>query len=161
MKRNLLFKIIALLMLSVGIEGCSSEGGNNAFFQMKNNANSGCKHAAGTRGESSAYDHEYVEYKGLANGYLALKHVNALFNCEPGKLEIQASIDGNEIRILENEELSLANCVCPYDLYCEVGPLSFGKYTLILCRGSFEYGEIARFTINYSIGLNGRFNIRQ
>lgn len=160
--------IIMLAMLlcvaTLLMAGCSSddhEGSTDAsVFQIRDFANSGCKKVgeARTRGGYFSDYPEYVEYKGMKDGFLSISHVNAAFNCEPGELKIQATIEGNVIKILETEEDARANCICPYDLYCEVGPLNDGKYTIIIYNGSYEYGERARFGISYKSSLSGKYD---
>lgn len=164
MRKNYLFMIGAAVMLFVGMSGCSSDRENEGSadpsnFHVRNFANSGCKTWVGAREVTRSLDatREYIEYKALADGYLSLNHVNAMFNCEPGELKMQATVSGNEIRIIETEKQSLANCICNYDLYCEVGPLGNGNYTVIICRDSYE-GEYARFNISYKSGLNDKFD---
>ena len=160
MKKNLLLVMGAALMLTIGLGSCDNEDNESAKagVQVKNFANSGCKNAgtARTRGGLFPGRPEYIEYKAINDGYLSVNHVNAMFNCEPGELKMQATLEGHNIKILETEEQSFANCICPYDLYCEVGPLSDGDYTVIICKGSYEY-EYAHFNISYKKGLNGKF----
>ena len=165
MKKNYLLVIGAAVMLFVGMSSCSSDSENEGSagpsnFHVRNVANSGCKafpFAAAARKVTMEDNREYIEYKALTDGYLSINHVNAKFNCEPGELKMQAIVSGNEIRILETEEQALANCICHYDLYCEVGPLSNGNYTVIIYRGSYEM-EYARFNISYKSGLNDKFD---
>jgi hypothetical protein len=160
MKKNLLLVMGAALMLTIGLGSCDNEDNESAKagVQVKNFANSGCKNAgtARTRGGLFPGRPEYIEYKAINDGYLSVNHVNTAFNCEPGELKIQATLEGHNIKILETEEQSFANCICPYDLYCEVGPLSDGDYTVIICKGSYEY-EYAHFNISYKKGLSGKF----
>jgi len=140
--------IIIVLAVFVGstLMACSDE---SSTFHVRDIANSGCKSANHTRSEYP----EYFEFKACDGGYLSINHVNALFNCVPGELKIQATIDGNVIKIFEKEETSLANCVCPYDLYCEIGPLSVGDYDVFVYRDSFE-SPSQHFSITYKNGLN-------
>ena len=160
MKKSLLLVMGAALMLTIGLGSCDNEDNESAKagVQVRNFANSGCKNAgtARTRGGLFPGRPEYIEYKAINDGYLSVNHVNAMFNCEPGELKMQATLEGHNIKILETEEQSFANCICPYDLYCEVGPLSDGDYTVIICKGSYEY-EYAHFNISYKKGLNGKF----
>ena len=160
MKKNLLLVMGAALMLTIGLGSCDNEDNESAKagVQVKNFANSGCKNAgtARTRGGLFPGRPEYIEYKAINDGYLSVNHVNTAFNCEPGELKIQATLEGHNIKILETEEQSFAKCICPYDLYCEVGPLSDGDYTVIICKGSYEY-EYAHFNISYKKGLSGKF----
>ena len=145
-----------LLMLIVGMSSCSSD--DNSNFHVRNVANSGCKSAATlVRGEGGVLIdmYETIEVKGLDNGYLSFNHENAIFNCEPGELKIQASIEDKVIKIVETEEYPGANCVCPYDLYCEIGPLEGDiEYTIIVFHGDAEY---RRFYVKYQKGMEGRF----
>ena len=162
MKKNVLSVICGLVLMMMGVYGCSSD--ESTQFHVREFANSGCKSMAATRGDGLRS--EYIEYKALANGYLSINHVNACFNCEPGELKMQATISGNEIRIVETEQYPGANCICPYDLYGEVGPLENGDYTIIFIEGadlaSAKHAEERfRFNISYNNSLNGKLNIRE
>ena len=52
----------------------------------------------------------------------------------------------------------VANCICPYDLYCEVGPLSNGDYEVVIYRGSFEI-PAHKFSITYNKRLNTKYEV--
>ena len=167
MKKNIFLWMSALVLAIAGLSGCSNED-DSAQFQVKNFANTGCKSMADTRGEaddaeSSSLRPEYIEYKALGNGYLSLNHVNAVFNCGAEAFNWKATISGNVIKIEESYKGLMANCICPFDLYGEVGPLTDGDYTVILYQkyeeadeAPFEY---ARFTVSYKNGQNGRINL--
>lgn len=166
MKKNIILWMGAVLMLAVGMGSCSKDDEETiepANFHVRNFANSGCKMSLDAREMTRttyAID-ECIEYKAMKGGYLSIKHVNAVFNCEPGELKMQATLEGNVIKILETEEQSLANCICPYDLYCEVGPLSEGNYNIVIYKGSYqEGGEYANFNISYKSGLDGKFGFQ-
>ena len=148
----------SLAILLLALCGCSNDesikGASNGPFSVRDVANSGCKSTSHTRSEYP----EYFEFKACDGGYLSVNHVNAMFNCAPGELKIEATIDGNVIRILETEEKSLANCVCPYDLYCEVGPLSNGDYKVLIYRWAFEI-PFQQYSITYHKGLNTKLDV--
>ena len=150
--------LIALFCLCFLFTGCSSDesikGASNGPFSVRDVANSGCKSTSHTRSEYP----EYFEFKACDGGYLSVNHVNAMFNCVPGELKIEAIIDGNVIKILEMEETALANCICPYDLYCEVGPLSNGDYEVVIYHGSFEI-PTRQFSITYNKRLNAKYEV--
>ena len=151
--------IIIVFAAFVGstLMGCGSDDDSiivTGDFQVRDVANSGCKSASHTRSEYP----EYFEFKACDGGYLSVNHVNALFNCVPGELKIEATINGNVIKILETEETALANCICPYDLYCEVGPLNSGDYKVVIYRGSFEV-PFRQFSITYNKRLNAKFEV--
>ena len=147
-------KKLALAILLAALCGCSSSDESSSEFHVRDVANSGCKSTSATRSENP----EYFEFKALPGGYLSVNHVNAMFNCEPGKLIVRASIDGHTIKIVELEETALANCICPYDLYCEVGPLSIGDYEVIFYRGSYE-NPVNSFSIHYDRNLNWKLGL--
>ena len=69
------------------------------------------------------------------------------------------------IKIIESEEQVGANCVCPYDLYCEVGPLSDCEYTVVIYQDdtfdNVEPREYVRFNISYKNGLSGKLDIKE
>ena len=168
MKKNIFLWMSALVLTIAGLSGCSNEN-DSAQFQVKNFANTGCKSMGTTRGEAEDAETyslrpEYIEYKGLANGYLSLNHVNACFNCGAEAFDWKATISGNVIKIEESCKGLLANCVCPFDLYGEVGPLTDGDYTVILYQKYEEVDEApfeyARFTVSYKNGQNGRINLK-
>lgn len=151
-------EIFSLAILLLTLCGCSNDestkGASNSPFSVRDVANSGCKSTSRTRSEYP----ECFEFKALDGGYLSVNHVNALFNCAPGELKMEATIDGNVIRILETEEKSLANCICPYDLYCEMGPLSNGDYKVLIYRWAFEI-PFQQYSITYHKGLNAKLGV--
>lgn len=165
MKKSIILRVSAALILTIGMNSCSSES-DGSRFQVRNFANTGCK-STGTRGDIlyNEFYKEYIEYESMTNGYLSLNHVNVRFNCEPGQLQMQATIEGNVIKIVESEEQVGANCVCPYDIYCEVGPLSDGEYTVVVYQDDtfdqVEPGEYVRFNISYKNGLSGKLDIKE
>ena len=148
--------IVLAAFLGSTLMGCSSDGANaeSGGFRVRDVATSGCKSSNYTRSEYP----ECFEFKALDGGYLSVNHVNALFNCVPGELKMEATIDGNVIRILETEESSLANCICPYDLYCEMGPLSNGDYKVLIYRWAFEI-PFQQYSITYHKGLNTKLDV--
>ena len=165
MKKSIILRVCAALILTIGMNSCSSES-DGSRFQVRNFANTGCK-STGTRGDIlyNEFHKEYIEYESMTNGYLSLNHVHVRFNCEPGQLQMQATIESNVIKIVESEEQVGANCVCPYDLYCEVGPLSDGEYTVVVYQDDtfdqVEPGEYVRFNISYKNGLSGKLDIKE
>lgn len=158
---KLLFMSVALTLISFS---CGNDSDSDSGIQVRNFANTGCKPLE-TRGEDGQTGKtvEYIEYKGMEDGFLSIKHVNTSFNCLHGELRMHATVTGNEISILEEDyhktkdHLSFS-CDCPYDLYCEIGPLADDTYTIVVYKGSYQY-EIARSTISYSKSLDGEFSV--
>ena len=141
--KKVLFSLLALVFMATVI--CCDESGNPVEnVTLKNFANSGCK------GNTRASDEgrvEIVEYSVIHNGYLFLNHQNVIFNCCPGELKADISVDGNIITIKEYETEMGCKCVCPYDLSYEVGPLTEGEtYTIIIkCRDAEPIMEKLEF----------------
>lgn len=103
---------------------------------LKNFANSGCK------GNTRAGDEgrvESVEYSVIHEGFLYVNHQNVLFNCCPGELRADISVEGNIITINEYDTEQGCKCICPYDLNYEVGPLTEGEtYIIRITRRDVE-----------------------
>jgi hypothetical protein len=110
-----------------------------------------CKPATKKSGDS-----EYIEYETVDGVYLQMNHVNAWFNCEPGKIFVSAELNNDIIAVDEYEETALANCICAYDLSYRIGPLNYGKYLFKILRGGCIYAE---FSINFNSDANGVFII--
>jgi hypothetical protein len=107
-----------------------------------------CKPATKKSGDS-----EYIEYKTVDVDYLQINHVNAWFNCEPGKVFVSAELINDTIVVDEFEETGLANCICPLDLSYQIGPLNYGRYIIRMLRWDIE------FSINFNSSTNGVFII--
>ncbi len=107
-----------------------------------------CKPATKKSGES-----EYIEYKTVDGDYLHINHFNAVFNCEPGQIFVSAELIHDSIVVDEYEETALVNCICPYDLSYQIGPLNYGRYIIRILRGDIE------FSINFNSSTNGVFII--
>lgn len=168
MKKILTLVVCATMMLM--LNGCSSDE-SSKDFHVRNCSNTGCKQRYLTRGDSSTSDDsnacwvevEGIEYKALSGGYLSLNHFNTIFNCAVSQLNAQAVLDGNVIKVLEktDEPEYLANCVCRFDLYCEVGPLADGEYSIFIYKDSFDNPSYTTFSISYKSGLSGVHSLGQ
>ena len=131
--KNLLFgkkELVCLSLLFLALAGCTNENDNPADgqreFGVTNFSNTGCKSAIRTRGERS---NGYFELTATKNGGLYVKHVNVYFNCASTRFDARVNIEGQSITVTElditNSEI-MANCICPYDLAYEIGPLENG-----------------------------------
>ena len=135
------------MLLTVGLLGACSSDENNQPFRVRNFSNSGCKPATrvGEEGEILP-NNEAIVVKDMEDGYLSINHENAMFNCET-RLNIQATIEGNVIKVIETFDAVGTNCTCPYDLYCEVGPLADGDYTIIIYKdATFDQADAEEYT---------------
>lgn len=129
----LVFSLIGLITLS-----CDKENENNKSKQLVLTGelinNSTCKYELKTSTvvTSTPDSLSCVEYCFDAeNNKLTLKHINAGFNCCPGSLYIQTSLNGNTIIIQEYEANALCDCNCLYDLDIELNGVVAEKYQII------------------------------
>ena len=57
-----------------------------------------------------------------------MKHINAAFNCCPGKIECKISLKGDTIVIEESETSSACDCNCLYDIGFEIKNVEKNTY---------------------------------
>lgn len=141
--------LMCVSLLVLAMAGCTDEKDNQAqTVTLKNFANSGCKD--NTR---SGYDgrEEIAEYAVHHEGYLYVNHQNAVFNCCPGTIGADILVEDNRIIIGEYESSGDCDCICPYDLSYEVGPLVEGTtYTIYIGYKGIE-SKVAEFTFQNSM----------
>lgn len=157
--KTLLFTALALFLLIV-ISGCEKKF-SNENIQIKDFSYFGCEEntsdvVTGFAAVKGFESDEYIEYKANTDGYLHLKHVNAIFNCCPDTITVTTSMQGSNISIVESELAPKCDCICNYDLVYKLGPLSNQNYTLIFNRYDQEF---LRFTIKYNSSLKGKVDI--
>jgi hypothetical protein len=73
---------------------------------------------------------ECIEYDYDGESVLILKHINAGFNCCPGKIDTTISVTENKIVIEDKEEEQGCFCQCLFDLRYEIVDLDPGEYTI-------------------------------
>ena len=158
MNKKLVLMMSLLFVLSFGVTGCNQENdtpvAQQKAFALTNFANTGCKN--NTRAGNDEWK-ETVSYSVLQAGYLYLNHQNAIFNCCPGTLGADVSIEGKIITIGEYESASDCDCICTYDLSYEIGPLTEGEtYTISIGHKGLE-SEVAEFTFHNT--MSGEWDI--
>lgn len=109
--------------------------------------NSGCK-SYYTRNVN-----ELVQLETAGTNHLTVKHIDAMLNCEPGKISFDCQVGEGIITIREKEESTAANCVCPYDLTYKIALPKYGTYKLII--NLYEFGEF-EFSANTKVTLQKR-----
>jgi len=77
---------------------------------------------------------ESIAYKTIDKNWLAVKHVNAVFNCcLPKGIGVKVTFSGDSVIVSEFEvEQGLCDCICPYDVSYRIGPLVYGDYLFVL-----------------------------
>jgi hypothetical protein len=148
MKSKLIFNIVVVLLIT------SCEGLHDLIKLKVDKITYGdCKTEA-TKSENT----ERIEFKTVDKNYLEIKHINAMFNCEPGRLLVSVSRENNTIFINENEEYPMANCICPYDLCYRIGPMDYGHYNIEFQRGGLLYTNLS---VDFNSKTSGVFEIDQ
>ena len=156
LKILLLSSLFGMLSMSCGKESNSAVKSHS--FGVINFKNSSCKSSHKTiLANNQAGDSETMQIKS-ENGNWNVKHINAMFNCDPGKLTATGDTSGFTININENEEKHDENCLCLYDLSYKVGPIAHGKYTVILNKMGSEY---FRFSIDYTSSVDTTIFIKK
>jgi len=146
--------MLALCFL-LGGAGCDKETSNESL-RIKDFSYLGCKETKGLR--ATLHGEEYIEYKAVADGYLHIKHVNAVFNCCPDTIKADVSMEDNIITINESETNPICDCICDYDLEYRLGPLTSGKeYILIFSRGAYVFSKLI---IKYTPSLEGKIIVQ-
>ena len=150
------FMAVPVLCLTIACEDVTGykDSPVDGYVSPKNFSVSGCKST--TRG---LFEDETIEYKARENGLLRITHNNAIFNCVPGRIYAELIEKGQTFIIEEIEEESNANCVCPYDLGYDIGPLTEGEeYSVSIRRGKSEESEVAKFIFTYSPTVKGQIS---
>ena len=145
--------VLAAVFVGSTLMGCSSDSDdpmdNQKEIELKNFSNTGCKNRYMSRAEDD--NNASFEDSVLHDGYLDIYHRNVMFNCCPGTIGADIQVEGNKIIIGEYETEDMCDCVCPYDLGYEVGPLVEGKtYTIYIGRKGREL-KVAEFTFQNSM----------
>lgn len=148
MKSKLIFNIVVVLLLT------SCEGIHDLIKLKIDKITYGdCKtdvtKSAGT---------ERIEFSTVDKNYLEIKHINAMFNCEPGRLLVSVSRENNTIFVDENEEYPIANCICLYDLCYRIGPMDYGHYNIEFQRDRSLYASLS---VDFNSKTSGVFEIDQ
>lgn len=125
---------IVCALLFFGCQG-SGDSANESTVSGKVISNSECKKHAATNSQSLIEDDHRIssiEYSyNPSTKILSISHINAGFNCCPGKLSCNAKLTGSTITITESEEKSLYDCLCLYDLNIEIAGVELQKYSIV------------------------------
>lgn len=152
MKKTLFYLCFALAY-SAGLAGCSNDDDGakgDGFVHVKNVYTTGCKtegvpqNSNNVTGLFSADGYgEYIEYKSKDDGYVYVTHANVLFNCCSEKVNVDVSLQGNNIIVTETETDSSCNCICPFDVSFELGKLVPGQYSVKIMTNGLEQASFA------------------
>lgn len=144
-------RTLLIILLFAAIAACKKDDLYGDQFALYDLTYGECKPV------SKADIEEYLLLKIEEEKYLKVEHINAIFNCSPGKILGTATLIDYTIVIDEFETQSLENCVCPYDLTYVIGPMEYESYILKLMRGGFE---IYSGTVYFNASTDTRINLQ-
>jgi len=145
-----LFGIIGFIAFS-----CDEDDTTSKILQVKDLTYNGCKEQK----SNSDTIEEYIDFCIIDSNYLAVRHVNAIFNCCPEEIIIEAKIKNSEIFYNSFHKVNGCHCECYYDTYCKIGPLSFDKYTFIM--STYDIDDPIEFTIEFNQTTQGKYIIER
>ena len=155
------FMAVPVLCLAIACEDVTGykDSPVDGYVSPKNFSVTGCKAiVSGTRNPSTD---ESIMYESIRENYVRITHNNARFNCEPGRIYAELIEKGQTFIIVEKEEKSSANCICPYDLGYDIGPLTEGQeYTVSIRTGYTESSERAKFSFVFSQNIKEDLSIK-
>jgi hypothetical protein len=96
---------------------------------------------------------QYLLLSTTEDFYLSINHINAMFNCVPGQIIVDATLEENIITINEYSTENSANCICPYDLSFKIGPIKYDTYILSMNQANYE-------VLNVEIEFNDNTDLR-
>ncbi|HLP46247.1 MAG TPA: hypothetical protein VK186_00350 [Candidatus Deferrimicrobium sp.] len=157
----LLFIICMAIFITITFAGCKKNSeplGPLSGWLVKYE---GCKQTAtanNNRGEEvlSTAGNDCLEFNYDGAGTLALKHIDAGFNCCPGTLTADIAFNGNQITITEKESQQGCHCSCLFDLFYELKNVSPGAYTIRIIEPYIpENDPVMVFTLELTSAKSG------
>jgi len=146
--------ILPCLALLLGIYTCEQEKSSTGLPYGSLDQISECKEFKSTAvWEGTADSLSCIEYSYDAeNSQLLLKHVNAGFNCCPGKIYGDVRFVNDTIIIKESEKDGMCDCLCLYDLEFKLTGISEKVYAVRL--NELYAGDQEKFTISIDLAVN-------
>lgn len=97
-----------------------------------------------------------IEYEYYGGSVLEIHHINAGFNCCPGKIVAHIDIKDNVITIIESETESQCLCLCLFDVNYKIEGLIPGKYTIKITEPyTNDQDEKLEFVLDLSRATSG------
>ncbi|OGU13040.1 MAG: hypothetical protein A2X61_03505 [Ignavibacteria bacterium GWB2_35_12] len=87
------------------------------------------------------------------DGILRLKHINAGFNCCPGKITADISISSDAIIINEKEQSALCDCDCLFDIDYEIKNLDSWAFKIVVVE---PYRPTEEAVLEFNVGLKAQ-----
>jgi len=113
---------------------------------IKEYSDSGCLENSSVDAEEyPGYGEEEIVAESKGNSIHVI-HLNATYNCCPDEIEVTLSVEGNNLKLIEQEILTTpCDCLCCYDVGAEIAGLIPGEYTVEVCWNDWEtQGELCK-----------------
>ena len=170
--KKYLHYFLAAVIAPACLAGCSSDNddaGATDAVMLKNVYSTGCKTGAMEASPMTRTSFaekgfsEYIEYTSKDDGYVYFTHHNVLSDCCDEAIEVSIEREGSDIVIVESED-NLCNCICPFDVSFELGPFTFGKYTVKIKRQFDQASDSAPsdyFTFSFFYPGHGKVEVNR
>jgi len=120
--------VLAVCFITKGCKNCTDIEADPVGELL---ASTNCKHTQSQLNDIRAGNliaDDCVSFSYDGDGTLMIKHINAGFNCCPGRITAEIEINENRITIVEKESESGCHCLCLYDLDYKIENLPPGEY---------------------------------
>ncbi len=165
------FSIVTILFIALlSILNCGENDGDSPSGTVNPNtrgelirfSDCGGFEDRGTTTSTSSQDCIEYEYDHDQN-ILNLTHINAAFNCCPGEITADITLQGNNITITEDESEAACGCDCLFDIEYQITDLPTGVYHIRIIELLIgeDGGEILEFDVNLSSIPAGEYCIER
>ncbi|MDD2622192.1 MAG: hypothetical protein WC142_03960 [Bacteroidales bacterium] len=147
-----------LIFIAIIAHSCGEEG-EEKRMQASLSSNEICKNNLKSADETpdsiSCVEYQYNE----TTKTLTLVHINAGFNCCPGKLSCEVSFQNDTLRVEEFEKEASCHCCCLYDLNIAIKNIEKKSYH-IQCIEPYAKGLAPLcFDINLNHNYTGNYSV--
>lgn len=153
-----------LLILTYIISGCEK---TSNVSETKPTATlikySDCKNNAGILSDTVLNNQDCIEYNyNNKERILKLKHINAGFNCCPGNITADISINNDAIILNEKEQNAGCHCNCLFDIEYEIKNFSSMIFKIVVVEPYRPVNEdVLEFNVDLNIQPTGKFCVER
>ena len=150
-------QILFLLIIIIAVS-CDKINDDSSDITAKLISHTGCKNDLKSAAVNTPDTLSCVKYiYDFTSGTLKLTHINAGFNCCPGKLTCTAVMHSDTIVISEYEEKADCRCNCLYDLEIEITEVNPQKYVICFVEPYAPDEEDLIFDVDLNKSPEGSF----
>ena len=112
--------------------------------------------------ESDSLSYSCVQYSfSSSNNVLKLKHLNAVFNCCPKKINCDFNLKNDTIFITESETDGNCDCMCLYDIETEISGLKPDQYVIKFQEPYLGDQQVIVFLVDLTQQLSGEYCVER